>query len=231
MFRVMDQEDQYIYRALRDMVNENRLSLIERILEQRTRYITVVLEDIYQPHNASAVFRSCDGFGIQDIHVIENRNSLETIPDVELGSAQWLSIHSYKGEVNNTRDTLNKLKSRGYRIVATTPHTDERSLDEFDLSNGKAALLFGTEMKGLSETALSLADEYLRIPMRGFTESFNISVSVAVVLHYLRTALEKSDLEWQLTENEKIPIRYAWVRNSVKNLEIIEKELRKKLKS
>ncbi len=227
----MDQEDQYIYRALRDMVNENRLSLIERILEQRTRYITVVLEDIYQPHNASAVFRSCDGFGIQDIHVIENRNSLETIPDVELGSAQWLSIHSYKGEVNNTRDTLNKLKSRGYRIVATTPHTDERSLDEFDLSNGKAALLFGTEMKGLSETALSLADEYLRIPMRGFTESFNISVSVAVVLHYLRTALEKSDLEWQLTENEKIPIRYAWVRNSVKNLEIIEKELRKKLKS
>ena len=216
---------------MRDMVNENRLSLIERTLERRTRYITVVLEDIYQPHNASAVFRSCDGFGIQDIHVIENRNALETIPEVELGSAQWLSIHSYKGGVNNTRDTLHKLKSQGYRIVATTPHTDDTSLNEFDLSTGKTALLFGTEMKGLSKTALSLADEYLRIPMRGFTESFNISVSVAVVLHYLRTALEKSDLEWQLTENEKIPIRYAWVRNSVKNLEIIEKELRKKLKS
>ena len=227
----MNQEDQHIYHALRDMVNENRLSLIERILEQRTRYITVVLEDIYQPHNASAVFRSCDGFGIQDIHVIENRNSLETIPDVELGSAQWLSIHYYNREVNNTRDTLNNLKRQGYRIVATTPHTEDTSLDEFDLSAGKTALVFGTEIKGLSETALELSDEYLRIPMRGFTESFNISVSVAVVLHYLRTALEKSDLEWYLTEHEKIPIRYRWVRNSVKNVKIIEKELRKKLKS
>ncbi len=231
MIQGMDQEDRYIYRALRDMVNQNRLALIERILEQRTRYITVVLEDIYQPHNASAVFRSCEGFGIQDIHVIENRNSLETIPDVELGSAQWLTIHYYNQEENNTRCTLNKLKSNGYRIVATTPHAEDTSPDEFDLPAGKTALLFGTEIKGLSETALSLADEYLRIPMRGFTGSFNISVSVAVVLHYLRTALEKSDLEWQLSENEKIPIRYAWVRNSVKNLDIIEKELRKKLKS
>ena len=225
----MNAEERELYRYLREMVNADRLDLIEQILDRRTRYLAVVLEDIYQPHNASAVFRSCDCFGIQDVHVIENRNTLETIREVELGSAQWLSIYRHNAQENNTVHTLNRLRSQGYRLVATTPHKEDTQLEDFDLSAGKTALLFGTEIRGLSLEALEMADAYVKIPMVGFTESFNISVSAAIILYQLRQKLEASRLTWQLTEEEKAIIRYHWVKNSVKNVSMIEKALRKRL--
>lgn len=213
---------------LAEMVNENRLELLEQVMAERTRYITVVLEDIFQPHNASAVLRTCDCFGIQDVHVIENRNEYTINPDVELGTAQWLNIYKYNSDKNNTEKTLRSLKEKGYRIVATTPHTDDVSLPEFDLEKGKTALLFGTEMKGLSPRAIELADEYLKIPMHGFAESFNISVSAAIILHSLRIRLNDSGIDWKLSQSEREQIHLQWIKNSVKNSKIIERDFKKR---
>ena len=162
---------------LQEFITENRLATFEKVLDNRTRYITVSLEDIYQSQNASAVLRTSDCFGIQDIHVIENKNKYNINPDVALGSSQWLNITKYNQEENNTLQAIQKLKEKGYRIVATTPHTDDVDLDSFDLTKGKIALFFGTELKGLSDLMIENADEYLKIPMYGFTESYNISVS------------------------------------------------------
>ena len=224
----MTSEERELLALFRGMVNENRLQLIERIMALRTRYITVVLEDIYQPQNASAVLRTCDCLGIQDVHVIENRNRFEPNAEVELGSAQWLTITTYNSGEENTTAALRSLKNDGYRIVATTPHERESQLSEFDLSKGKTALLFGTEISGLSDAAMDLADEFIRIPMMGFTESFNISVSAAIILYTLRERLEHLDLPWQLSDQEKERLRYFWTRNSVKNAGLIERAFKKR---
>ena len=199
----MNKDDRALMAFLKKMVNEKRLELLEKVLGERTQYITVVLEDIFQPHNASAVLRTCDCFGIQDVHIIENRNEYMINPDVELGSAQWLNIYKYNKAEENTRKALGVLKKKGYRIVATTPHTDDVSLPDFDLGKGKTAILFGTEMKGLSPQAIDMADEYLKIPMHGFAESFNISVSAAIVLHTLRMNLNNSEINWKLNSAER----------------------------
>ena len=207
---------------LSEFVTENRLAQFKRVLADRTRYITVLLEDIYQSQNASAVLRTCDCTGIQDVHIVEEHNVYEINRDVALGSDQWLSLHYYNKDEDNIYQAVKALKGRGYRIVATSPHKEGSTPEQFMLQKGKAALLFGTELNGLSERALGLADEYLQIPMAGFTESYNISVSAAIVLYTMRKRLEASSLPWRLAHEEKQELLLKWLRNSIKMSEQIE---------
>lgn len=220
-----------LIKFLSGFVTENRIQLFNQVLSDRTRYITVVLEDLYQPHNASAVLRTCDCFGIQYVHIIENRNKYTVNPDVALGSSKWLNLVKYNKKNNNTLPAFKKLRKAGYRIVATTPHVNEVTLDEFDLEKGKTALLFGTELNGLTDTAINNADEFLKIPMFGFTESYNISVSVAIVLYHLVNGLKKSNIHWQLSDEEKKSIKLDWLRKSIKMSSYLEKEFLSKNKS
>jgi tRNA (guanosine-2'-O-)-methyltransferase len=184
----------------------------------------VVLEDIYQPQNASAVLRSCDCFGIQDVHIIENRNKFRINPSVTLGSDKWLTIIKYKSDKDNTLQAIEEIKNEGYRIVATTPHSESTELKEFDLLAGKTALFFGTELEGISEDVSQNADVFLKIPMFGFTESYNVSVSVAIILYTLISKLHASDITWQLTEEERKEIKLMWLKNSIKKSDAIERE-------
>ena len=213
---------------LKQFVTEHRWELFNQVIEERTRYITVVLEDIYQPQNASAVLRTCDCTGIQDVHIIENTNEFRLNPDVELGAAQWLNLTQYKSLENNTLTAIEYLKKEKYRIVATTPHTNDTELGQFDLSKGKVALFFGSEQPGLSEIMMDNADEFLRIPMHGFTESFNISVSAAIILYHLTEKLKKSKTEWKLDPLEKGEILLNWLKYSIKDSELIIREYLKR---
>ncbi|MGZ6540211.1 MAG: TrmH family RNA methyltransferase, partial [Bacteroidia bacterium] len=170
----MNYTDKDFIDYLSQFVSETRRAKFDTVLNYRTRHITVVLEDLYQPHNASAVLRSCDIFGIQDIHIIENKNAYTVNKDIALGAPKWLNLYKYRKEENNSLDCIKKLKEQGYRIVATTPHEKDCNLE--DLSVDKPlALFFGTELTGISHTVREHADEYVKIPMYGFTESFNIS--------------------------------------------------------
>ncbi len=223
--KAMEKETkQALLEHLSQFISENKNSLFQKIIENRTRYLTVVLEDIYQPHNASAVLRSCDCFGIQDVHIIENQNIYEVNPDVALGSSKWLNLVKYTEAGNNTPTAIQSLRDKGYRIVATTPHKDDVNLQVLDLSKGPVALLFGTEMRGLTDDALAMADEYMKIPMYGFTESFNISVSAALCLFYLSEKLRNSDIPWQLTEDEKLDVVLDWTRQVLKKSDLVEKK-------
>jgi tRNA (guanosine-2'-O-)-methyltransferase len=224
-------------------VTESRLDVFHRILGERTRYITVLLEDIYQAQNASAVMRTCDCVGVQDVHIVEESNEYEINPDVSVGSNLWLSLHHYNSgipasrEMHNIRpDTsggvhivkaIKSLKEQGYRIVATSPHREGITPETFDLEKGKAAFLFGTELNGLTHKALELADEFIQIPMAGFTESYNISVSAAVILYTLRKRLEQSAMDWRIGEEEQAHILLDWLRGSIKlGVQIEEKFLK-----
>lgn len=214
---------------LLQFVTPHKRAVFERNVAQRTRHLTVVLEDIYQPHNASACLRSCDAFGVQDVHIVQNRYEFDLNPDIELGSAQWLSLHAYDETDDNTRDCINALRARGYRIVATSPRDEHRPLEDCDVSQ-PTAILFGNEHEGLSDVAFQSADETICIPTYGFAESLNISVAVAVTLHHLSHKLRTSDVLWQLSEPEKNQLRLNWVREAIPNhrLPIIEAEFEKR---
>jgi tRNA (guanosine-2'-O-)-methyltransferase len=209
---------------LEQFVTTDRAQRMRTVLAERTRYLTVTLEEIYQPHNASAVLRTCDSLGVQDVHIIESRNRYRLNPGVELGSAQWLTLHRYGERDGGTVAAIETLRRRGYRIVATSPHNGPVTLDTFDLERGPAALLFGTELDGLSSAALELADEYLVIPMFGFVESFNISVSAAVILHTLTTQLRRSSIDYHLSEDEQTTLQLDWLRATIRRVELLERE-------
>ncbi len=213
---------------LSEFITDHKKQKIAEIIALRTKYLTVVIEDIYQPHNASAVLRSCDCFGIQDVHIIENKNKYTVNPDIALGSSKWVNIIKHKGKENNTEDCLNDLKSKGYKIVATMPDDHFGTLEDMKLDK-KVALIFGTEQDGLSDIAIKNADECIRIKMYGFTESFNISVSAALCLHYLSSKLRNSEIDWSLSEEDRVDTGLYWVKNIVKSADLLEKEFMKKL--
>ena len=215
---------------LRPLVTEDRWNRFHEVLAERTQYLTVVLENIYQPLNASAVLRSADCFGIQDVHVIENYNEFTPDREVAMGSSRWRNIQRYNEEENNTLKCIQNLKKEGYRIVATNTHINDGNLQDFDLTKGKSALHFGTEMEGLTNVALQEADEYLKIPMYGFTESFNLSVAAAVCLQHLSHQLRQENIDWQLSDIAKNEILLNWLRYTIDRSDIIEKDYWKKKK-
>jgi tRNA (guanosine-2'-O-)-methyltransferase len=189
-------------------ISPHKASLFEEKVVHRTRHVCVVLENIYQSHNASAVLRSCDCFGVQDVHVIESEQQFSTVNEISLGSSRWLSLHRYGGP-NATADAAARLKAKGYTLWATSPHQDDLCLEELPVDR-PMALLMGTEKEGLSSESLALADGYLRIPMVGFTESLNISVAAAVSMHHLVWKLKQSQKEWQLSAHEQLELKIQW---------------------
>jgi len=215
--------DADLIQFLSGFITPERLSLFNKILSQRTNYLTVVLEDLYQTQNTSAVVRTADCFGIQNVHVIENKHAFEVNPDVVRGASNWVSVIQYNGTAMNTPEALQKLRREGYRIVVATPQDHDVDLENFDLKKGKAAIVFGCERPGLTEWAMKEADEYMKIPMVGFTESLNVSVAVAVTLHHLTDQLRNhTNIDWHLTEIEKQKILLDWLRTSIKRVDLLE---------
>lgn len=218
--------EQKIKEEFYSIITENKKEMFDRISSERTKHITVVLENIYQEHNASAVVRTCDCFGIQELHIIEKNNQYKLQRDIALGAGRWVDMYNYNLGEEVTKDCISKLKIKGYKIVATTPHT-EQTIYDLDL-NSPLAFVFGTERRGLSDEVFGLADEKVKIPMYGFTESFNISVSVAIVLSTIRERLEKSELNWKLSELEKVQIINKWCRKILNGGNKLEEYFRNK---
>lgn len=213
---------QELYTYLCSFATTNKCDLIEKNIQYRTRHITIVLEDIFQPQNASAVLRSCDCLGIHDIHIIEKENKFQAIPEISMGSSKWVNTIHYRRDENNISFVYNKLRANGYRIIATTPHKHDLLIEDLPIDQ-KTALVFGTELDGLSEKAINQADGWVRIPMYGFTESYNISVSAAISLFHLSEKLRKTPINWQLSEEEALDIKLEWIKKVVKASSNIEK--------
>jgi tRNA (guanosine-2'-O-)-methyltransferase len=203
---------------LAGFVSSEKLARFDAALRERTRHLTVALEDVYQRQNASAALRSCDCFGIQDVHIIENELPFRVNPDVARGAAQWLTLHPYdSGDAPrtpgaNTSACIRALKARGYRVIATAPAAEGGvPLGDYDVTP-KTAILFGTEKRGLSQVARTEADGFLSIPMHGLTRSFNLSVAVALCLYELSNKIHRSNVAWQLSDSERSALRAEWVR-------------------
>lgn len=207
---------------LKPYVTKHKQNLVEEVLSKRTRHITVVLENIYHPHNASAVVRSCDCFGIQDVHVIEGHNEYNINPYVVRGSAKWISIYKYP-QVESEESCFKQLKKQGFRLIGTSPNPEYRSIREVE-TDAKMALVFGTEETGLSNYAMNQMDDFVHIPMQGFTESFNISVSAAICLYETTNKIRSAGIEYQLSDMEKEELRLEWYKNIIARSDVLERE-------
>jgi len=210
--------DRKLLTYLEEFISENRKERFTEILSQRTNYITVAVEDVYQMHNTSAVVRSCESFGIQTAHLIEGKYGKRLDEEIAMGAQKWVDIKRYQ----NSKEAIDTLKKQGYTIVATSPHADSSLLQDFRLEQ-KTALFFGTENKGLSDYVLNHSDAFLKIPMVGFTESLNISVSAAIILQHLTTRLKNSGVDWSLTSDEMLERRLDWTKKSIKSIDDILK--------
>lgn len=201
---------------LESYLTEHRKQRFKRVLSQRTKHFTVATEDVYQLHNTSAVIRSCDVFGIQEINIVEEQNSKRIDREIAMGAQKWVDLNRY----HSVDDCISDLKQKGYQIVATTPHTDDCELHDFVVTK-KSCFFFGRETEGLSKEVLDNADCYLKIPMVGFTESLNISVSAAIILEHVTSKLRKTDIKWQLSEEEKNEKRLDWCKKTIKSYDDI----------
>lgn len=220
----MIRRDKALLDFLYQFISDERKQRFEEVLAYRTRHITVVLEDIFQPHNASAVMRSCDLTGIQDVHVVENNFTYDINPDVVMGSTKWLNISRYNELDFNTPTVIEHLKTKGYQIVATCPHRDDFMPETLPLDK-PIALVFGTEKTGITDYVMEHADHFVRIPMYGFTESYNISVSAALLVYTLTHRLhEMTDVDWHLTEEEKNEVRLEWSRRTLNRIRQYERK-------
>jgi len=204
----MTQND-FILAEFYKIITPNKVSMFERIAAQRSRHLVVGLENIQQDHNASAVMRTMDCLGFQELHLIEKNNNYEFQRDIALGAARWLDVVQHQNPPEPIFDGMHLLKRQGYKIVATTPHHKALTPQTIDLTQ-PIALFFGAEKHGISEELLHGADELLHIPMHGFTESFNLSVSTALVLNALRTRLEESSIDWLLPAEAQTELKISW---------------------
>ena len=237
------EERQALLALLGRFISEPRRRRMAEVLDARTRHVTILLEDIYQPQNASAALRTCDALGVQDVHVVENWNAYRLNPDVSLGAEKWLTLHRWRAPGRDgaalaaadampesfpaTEAAMQALRARGYTLVATSPHADARTPDELPLER-PLAFLFGNEREGLSPCALEGADLRLRLPMYGFAESYNISVSVAITLFAVLERLRRSPVPWRLGEEEREALLLEWYRRSVPSAAALERDFRRR---
>ncbi|MEO8238559.1 MAG: RNA methyltransferase [Flavobacterium sp.] len=202
---------------LENILTDNRKERFLKVLANRTKHFTIAVEDVFQMHNTSAVMRSCEVFGIQELNVIEQRYGKRIDKEIAMGAQKWVDINQFDSITN----CLSTLKNQGYQIIATTPHENDCLLEDFDITK-PSALFFGTERDGLSQEILDKADGFLKIPMVGFTESLNISVSAAIIIQNLTNRLRNSDIAWQLSEDEILEKRLSWAKSSIKDIKRIE---------
>lgn len=206
-----------------NFVTAERYNRIVEVASNRIRHFSIVIENLYQSHNISAILRTAECLGIQNVHIIENNFQYEINQQVSLGSHKWLSIKQYNDQENNTMLCLETIKKQGYKVIATLPHKNNCLWDEVSIDE-KTAFVFGTELDGLTQEAIAMADGFVKIPMYGFTESYNVSVSVALTMMNVCERLRKSEINWRLSEEDRTDLELQWLKKSIKDVDrIIER--------
>lgn len=217
--------DQKLINHFAQYITTHKKQAVENVLNLRTRHVTVVLEDIYQSQNASAVIRTCECMGLQDVHIVENLSKYHLNTRVLKGADKWMDLIRYKEKkVNNTEICFQALREKGYKILTTDPSPDGTSIHDVDVTADKIALVFGNELRGTSQYAIDHCDEKIRIPMFGFTESLNISVSAAICLNSVINRLRSAEKNINLSNDEREALTLIWYRKIVRRSDIIERE-------
>lgn len=196
-----------------------RMETLRSTVGMRTRYMTLLAENTFHPHNASALVRHCEAFGVQAMHTVETLCEFNPSSNIVRGTDKWVDIVRHE----STAEALAALRGSGYRIVATTPHRESCTPETFDVAHGPFALVFGTEHAGISDEVIAGADEFLRIPMCGMVESLNVSASAAILVYMLSERMRREVPDWQMSPLEQAATLYRWARECVRDDENVLK--------
>ena len=208
--------NQEIYDYLQQFLTDERLSKIEHFSKESSDFVLPVMEDVYQFRNAAAIVRSVEACGFHHVVALEEENVFNPNLKVTKGAETWVQVE----KMPNNLDSLKEIKKRGYRILAVSPEKNATMLPDYEVKE-PIALVFGTELEGVSDEILDFADETLAIPMFGFTKSFNVSVAAAICMYELKQKLMKSGIEYQLSDEKLLELKIRWAKNSIKSSEQI----------
>ena len=204
---------------------ESRIDTLNRALDMRTEYLTVMTENMFHAQNASAIVRHCEAFGVQNIHTVEDLCPFLPTLNIALGTDKWIDVKRHA----TTTDAIKDLRKEGYRIIATTPHHKSCTPETFDVKKGKFVLVFGTEKTGVSEEIMAEADEFLQIPMCGMVDSLNVSASAAILIYMLSQRMRLECDNWHLSDEKRARTLYDWYRYAVRDSEaLLERKYPKK---
>ena len=197
-------------------LTDSRRERLNEVLDNRTSHFCVAMEDLFYERNSGAIIRTADGYGIQHIHVIEPKDSFKAKVTniISKGAEKWVTKTQYGNLHTGTQDCIDSLGSKGYQIVATSPHVNGHTIHDFDIMK-KSAFFLGAEKAGISDEIMEQADDFISMPIYGFTESFNVSVANGILLHELINRLRKSDVKWQISDEERNELMLDWTLKSI----------------
>lgn len=210
---------QDIFDYLKQFLTEERLNKIEHFSQESSDFVLPVMEDIYQYRNAAAIVRSVEACGFHHVIALEEENVFNPNLKVTKGAETWVQVEKMPSNLN----ALLEIKKRGYKILAVSPEKNATLLPDYEVKE-PIALVFGTELEGVSNEILDFADETLAIPMYGFTKSFNVSVAAAICMYELKQKLISSDLDYKLSEEKLLRMKIRWSVNSIRSGEEILKK-------
>ena len=207
---------------LKQFLTDERLSKIEHFSQESSDFVLPVMEDVYQFRNAAAIVRSVEACGFHHVVALEEENVFNPNLKVTKGAETWVKVE----KMPNNLDSLKEIKNRGYKILAVSPENNATMLPDYKVKE-PIALVFGTELEGVSDEILDFADETLAIPMYGFTKSFNVSVAAAICMYELKQMLMKSGIDYKLSEEKLLEMKIRWTVNSIRSgEELLERFLK-----
>lgn len=192
--------------TLEPMLTPERIARIDAVLDARLGSVTLAVEDTYDPHNAAATIRTSEALGMQELHVIEPGQRFSAVKGVTRGAHRWIELHRWPA----ADLAASALRARGFRVFATLPDARAVSIEEVDVST-PLAVIFGNEHEGVSQKAIDACDGTVTVPMFGFTESYNLSVTVGLAMGRL-VARRRAHIEahGDLDPDRRARLRARW---------------------
>ena len=205
---------------LNNYITEKRRARIDDVLSRRTRNLVLVLDGVHDPHNVAACMRSAEGLGLQEIHVIAQAD-YKPHKKICQSCDKWLDVHFHR----DPESAATALKDRGYKLYAAALTPTAVPIDTLDFT-GRMALVLGNEHQGVTETLLDLCDGTFVIPMRGFSQSFNVSVATGITLYHATQARAAAlGPDGDLEAGDLKSLRQQWVEVSVPRAALLKEEL------
>ncbi|ROH97555.1 TrmH family RNA methyltransferase [Chryseobacterium daecheongense] len=207
---------------LKQFLTEERLGKIEHFSQESSDFVLPVMEDVYQFRNAAAIVRSVEACGFHKVIAMEEENVFNPNLTVTKGAETWVEVEKMPKNI----DSLRTIKNRGYKILAVSPEKNAVMLPDYQITE-PIALVFGTELEGVSDEVIEFADETLAIPMYGFTKSFNVSVAAGICMYELKQKLLHSGIDYKLDQEKLLKMKIRWSVNSIRSgAQIFEKYLK-----
>jgi tRNA (guanosine-2'-O-)-methyltransferase len=210
-------EKQAFYAKISMELSDHKRQLFERKIQHRTRHFSLALEDMMKTQNASALMRTADAFGVQRVDIYDKNERFNVSSGISKGVEKWLDTSFFNTyNEGGVAEWAELLKSSGRKLYVTALNASAKPLHDIDATI-PATICFGNEQEGASEELLKHADEVIYIPMKGFVESFNVSVSCGIVLHHLTHKMEEAGIARGLSQEDEITTKIDWALRTIPN--------------